>query len=127
MTKQRYVLLGFLVLAFLLGLSVQAGTVSAFAQFAVPDNRIGGLVNTSTSLALLTGIISFVALIRNRRALVFSAEVVGELMKVTWPSRQETVRASTTVVLTTVFTAALLAFYDFVWKNVADLILFTEG
>jgi preprotein translocase SecE subunit len=46
---------------------------------------------------------------------------------VTWPSREETVRASTTVVLTTLFMASLLAVYDFTWKNLADLFLFTEG
>jgi hypothetical protein len=35
--------------------------------------------------------------------------------------------ATTTVIATTLFVAALLAFYDLIWKNVADLVLFTEG
>ena len=78
-------------------------------------------------LAVLSGAASFVILIRNRPALKFTGEVVGELVRVPWPSREETVRAATTVVLTTLFMASLLAVYDFTWKNVADLFLFTEG
>ena len=31
------------------------------------------------------------------------------------------------VLLTTLFTAAVLAFYDLIWKNLADIVLFTEG
>lgn len=126
MSKQRYVLLAFIVCSILAGATVQAGAVSAFAQFAIPDSRIGGLLSTSTTLAVLAGGLTFLILIRNRQALTFSGEVVSELVRVTWPSREETVRAATTVVLTTVFTATLLAVYDFTWKNLADLFLFTE-
>jgi len=127
LSNQRYVLLSFICLAIIAGMVVQSACVSAFAQFAFPDNRIAGLVNTSTAVALVSGILTFVILIRNRRALGFTSEVVGELQRVTWPTRDETVRGSTTVVLTTFFTAGLLAIYDFIWKNLADLVLFTEG
>ena len=127
MKHQRYVLLTFTLLAILTGLAVQSAAVSAFAQFAMPDNRLGGVLNTSSVIALVAGGLTFGALIRNRRALEFTDEVVGELAAVTWPTRDETVRASTTVVLTTLFTAAVLAFYDLIWKNLADIVLFTEG
>lgn len=127
MSHQRYVLLAFITGAILIGLTVQAACVSAFAQFAWPDNRILGVLSTSSALALGAGLLTFVALIRNRKALSFTDEIVSELTKVTWPSREETVRASTTVVLTTLFTAGLLAVYDFIWKNLADLLLFTES
>lgn len=127
MSNQRYVLLAFICFAIVLGMVVQSACVSAFAQFAFPDNRIAGLVNTSTAVAMVTGGLTFAILIRNRRALGFASEVVGELQQVTWPTRDETVRGSTTVVLTTFFTAGLLAIYDFIWKNLADLVLFTES
>lgn len=127
MNHQRYVLLSFTLGAILMGLVVQSATVSAFAQFALPDSRLAGLLNTTTVIALASGIVTFVALIRNRRAIQFTDEVVGELSQVTWPTRDETVRASTTVVLTTLFTAAVLAAYDLIWKNLADLVLFTQS
>lgn len=127
MSHSRYVLLAFIIGAILVGVTVQSAVVSGFAQFAYPDSRILGVLNTSSAVALLSGAITFVALVRNKKALNFTDEVVGEVVRVTWPSREETVRASTTVVLTTLFTAGLLAIYDLVWKNLADLVLFTEG
>ena len=127
MLNQRYVLLAFILFAMAIGLAVQAASVSVFLQFSMPDARIAGLFNTSTAIAILSGALTFVILIRNRTALSFTSEVVGELQQVTWPTRDETVKGSTTVVLTTLFTAGLLAVYDFVWKNLADLVLFTEG
>ncbi len=120
-------MLAFIVGSILVGMTLQSAIVSGFAQFAMPDNRLLGLVNTSTALSVFGAATTFFVLIRTRRALTFSSEVVGELIRVTWPTRDETVRASTTVVVTTLFTAALLAFYDTIWKMVADLFLFTPG
>jgi preprotein translocase SecE subunit len=125
-SKQRYVLLVFVIGAILVGVTVQAATVSGFAQFAYPDNRWFGLVHTSTLLAVLTGGATFAVLVRSRVALTYTGEVVGELLRVTWPTRDESVRAAATVVMTAVFVAALIAVYDFTWKNLADLVLFTQ-
>ncbi|MCB9684549.1 MAG: preprotein translocase subunit SecE [Alphaproteobacteria bacterium] len=126
MSKQRFVLLAFVLAAVAVGFTLQAALVSGFTEFGVPDTRVGGLVNTSSAIALLGSLATFVGLIRSRRALEFAGEVVGELLRVTWPSRDESVRASTTVILTTLFTAGVLALYDLTWKNLADLVLFTE-
>ena len=66
-------------------------------------------------------------MMRSRKTIAFTDEVVGELYKVTWPTKDETIRASTTVIMTTLFIAAVLAAYDLVWKNLADLVLFTDS
>lgn len=126
MQHQRWVVLSFLVAAVLVGWTVQAASVSGFAQFAIPDQRMGP-VTLSTVLALVAGAITLVALLRNEQWVAYTDECVDELSKVTWPSREETIRASTTVVVTTLLVAALLGLYDFVWKNLADLVLLTEG
>ena len=124
MKHQRFVLMAFVVGAILVGWAVQAACVSGFARFAVPDTRWLGLLNTSTLVSLVSGGGTFVALLRSIQATTFTDEVIGELALVTWPTRDETVKASTTVVLTTLFTAGLLAVYDLIWKNLADLVLF---
>ncbi len=121
-------MLAFIVGSILVGLTLQSAVVSAFAQFGWPDNRLFfGLLNTSTAVSSAGAAATFFALIRTPIALQFTGEVVGELLRVIWPSRDETVRASTTVVVTTLFTAALLAVYDFTWKNLADAFLFADG
>jgi preprotein translocase SecE subunit len=125
MTIQRYTLLVFVTAGLLASLLVQAAAVDAFVQLSMTDDRLLGLVNTSTLLAALAGFGSFFALLRNVDAVRFTGEVIGELVKVTWPTRDETMKATTTVVFTTLFVAALLGVYDFLWKNVADLFLFS--
>ncbi len=66
----------------------------------------------------------FVGLIRSSQAVQYFDEVVDELHKVTWPTREETLRAATTVVFTALFVALLIGGYDFLWKSVADLVLY---
>lgn len=121
----NWVLLSFVVAAILVGLLVQSASISGMAQFNYPDNRIAGLLSSTSALGLGAFTLSLIILVRYKRALMFTDEVVGELKQVTWPTRDETLSASTTVVLTTFFTAGLLAAYDFIWKNLADYFLFT--
>lgn len=111
----------------MIGWAVQAACVSAFAQFAILDQPILEIISSSTMLGIGAGLATFFGMIRSRKAIEFCDETVGELYKVTWPTKDETIRASTTVIMTTLFIAAVLAAYDLVWKNLADLVLFTEG
>lgn len=124
MRHLTWVILSYVVAGLLTMVVVSAAASSAFVRFGFADSRVLGLVSTSSLVALVAGVAVFFALVRNQRALAFTDEVVDELAKVTWPTRDETVRASITVVVTTMFVAGLLAAYDFLWKNVADYFLF---
>ncbi len=123
MQHQRHVLLVFLVLAVLTGVTLQAASSSLFERLAVPDTHIGGLVYTTTLVSVAAGAGTFFTLIRNTKAIRYTDEVVDELQKVTWPTREDTIRAASTVVLTTLFVALVVTFYDFLWKNVAGYFL----
>lgn len=126
MSQQRYVILAFVVGAFLVGTTVRSGVESAMLQFQMTNETWFGLVSSSTLVAFAVAAGLFVYLMRTPRTVQFTDEVIVEFRKVTWPSRDETLRATTTVVLTTLFVAGLLGLYDLLWKNVADLFLFTE-
>jgi preprotein translocase subunit SecE len=127
MSQQRFVILAFVVTAILSGVVVQSAIVSSVDFFGWTDSRLLGLVNASVVASVAAGFAVFFGLLRNQQAVKFTDEVIGELRKVTWPSREETISATTTVILTTLFVAVLIGFYDLLWKNVADLVLFTEG
>jgi preprotein translocase subunit SecE len=71
--------------------------------------------------AVLAGIITFV-LYRNAKVNRVTHEVVGELAKVTWPSRKETYTSSIVVVITSVIAAAILGGFDAAWSAITDLI-----
>lgn len=127
MRHQRYILLIFFAAAVLTGVTVNAGTVSGFEAFAVPDNALLGGINVTSILGLVSGVIVFGVLLRNQRAIAYIDDVVDELFKVTWPTREETMRAATTVVATTLFVAAVIGVYDLVFQELANLFLFTES
>ena len=127
MRHLTYVILTFVLTAILTVAASSAALSSAFQRFGFEDTRVLGLVNISSLMSLAAGVITFVILMRNQRAVKFTDEVLHELFRVTWPTREETVRASVTVVVVTAFTASMLAVYDFIWKNLADLVLLNEG
>jgi preprotein translocase SecE subunit len=128
MVNQRFVLLAIFGAAVFVAAVLQSAVSTAFLQMAWEDTRLlGGAANLSDATAVAGGAVAFVALVRNVDAVRFTDEVVGELKKVTWPSRDEAFQAATTVVFTAVFVSAVIAAYDFVWKNVADFFLFTKS
>jgi preprotein translocase SecE subunit len=66
-------------------------------------------------------------MVRTRRVFVYTDEVVTELRKVAWPSRDETVRSSMVVVGFTLALASVLAAYDYLWVTITRAVLFSEG
>jgi len=127
MTHQRFVILVFVLGSAAVASLLQAGLSSVFMQLAWEDARQLGIMSTSSLLALVGGVVSLVALLRNARAVRFADEVVAELRKVTWPTREEALQATSTVIFTAVFVAGIVAIYDLVWKKIADFFLFTQG
>ena len=126
MRNQRYILMGFLSVAAFLGFAVRGLVVPLLARLDVVDPQIGFISGTD-ALGIVVGVVTF--MVMNRHPLVhsFSDESVTELRKVVWPGKDETVRSATVVVVTTLFIAATLAMYDFVWARVTSTFLFSEG
>lgn len=126
MRNQRYILMGFMSVAAFLGFAVRGLVVPLLARIDVVDPQIGFISGTD-ALGIVVGVVTF--LVMNRHPVVhgFSDESVTELRKVVWPDKEETVRSATVVVVTTLFIAATLAMYDFVWARVTSTFLFSEG
>jgi preprotein translocase SecE subunit len=128
MVHQRYVLFVFVLAAMLSGSVLQAGLASAFVEFGVADQAwLGGVVSTSDALSLSGALLTFFALLRQPQAVRFTDEAVGELRKVTWPTRDEALSATSTVIFTALFVAALIGVYDLVWSRLAKFILYTDS
>jgi len=127
MQNQRFILLSFLGAAVLLGMSVQGLAIPLLARLEVPDPQLLGLLNATTLAGLVVGVLTFLLLNRNRAAVAFTNEVIDELRKVHWPDKQETVRSTLVVVVFTFVVAGALAAYDYVWAQVTEMFLFTEG
>lgn len=128
MNHQRFVLLAFVVGAVFAAAVLQAAVGSLFIYLDMQDVRVmGGLFNTSDLVALAGGFVAFFGLLRNASAVQFTDEVVGELLKVTWPTREEALQAASTVIFTALFVSVVIGFYDLMWNNVASAFLYTSG
>jgi preprotein translocase subunit SecE len=55
------------------------------------------------------------ALWKNEEVFALATEVTGELRKVTWPSRKETLNSTIVVIVTTIVASLLLGLFDGVW------------
>jgi len=51
-----------------------------------------------------------------------SHEVIGELVKVTWPSRDEVSVSTVVVIITSIIASIILGTFDAIWSAVTDLI-----
>jgi preprotein translocase subunit SecE len=125
--NQRYIILSFLGAAVLVGMSLQGLAAPLLARQDLPDPQLFGLLNATTLAGLAAGVVTFLLLNRNRTAVDFTSEVIDELRKVVWPDRQETVRSTIVVIVFTFVVAGALAGYDYVWAQLTEMFLFTEG
>lgn len=75
-----------------------------------------------TAIAAVIGLGGAIALYRNERIHTLVTEVVTELAKVTWPTREETYVSTIVVIVTSLIAAAVVGAFDFVWSFVTDLL-----
>jgi preprotein translocase subunit SecE len=120
---QRWVVFAFLAAGVLLwGALSKFFNAVAFA-FNIPDFEIlGSQFTASTGLGLLIAASSAFFAFKNARVNAFSGEVVAELKKVTWPTKEETKSATTVVIITTLIIAAILGLFDAVWGTLTGLL-----
>jgi preprotein translocase subunit SecE len=75
-----------------------------------------------TAISAAIGLGGAIALYRNERVHTLVTEVVTELAKVTWPTREETYVSTIVVIVTSLIAAAVVGAFDFVWSFVTDLL-----
>jgi preprotein translocase SecE subunit len=115
-----------LAIAWLIAVSIRGLIIPVLARFEVGDPTLFGLNATSIG-AILLGTVSFLILNRHSKMVQFTDEVIIELNKVTWPEKDDTVRSTFVVIGLTLFIAAALASYDYVWAEVTQLVLFSDS
>jgi len=115
-----------LALSWLLAVALRGLAIPVMARFEMGDPVIG-FMSASAMAAIVLGLGTFVALMRNTQVVTFADEVIEELNKVTWPEKDETVNFTVVVVGVTLFIAAALGLYDYVWAEVTQMVLYTAS
>ena len=91
------------------------------------DSLVGGVIALSSLIAIGLGAVCFFGLLKWRTAVDFTNECVIELVKVTWPDREETTNSSMVVIVASLIFAGSLALFDYVWSQVTEIFLFSAS
>jgi len=119
---------GVLALAVLAGMALSHGLHWIAVYTGIDDMPLAGVRQLVISNVIAYGLalIAAVIVIKHPTVSQLSLEVVDELAKVTWPSGEETGRATKVVIVTVVICAAYLGAFDAVWLAITDLVLGIE-
>jgi preprotein translocase subunit SecE len=122
--KQTYTVLGIVVLAGLAAVALTHGFAWIFIQAAWDDMPlVGREVPVTTVLGYGLAALGAVFAIKHPRTFTLANEVVEELSKVTWPTREETSNATVVVIVTVVVCSVYLGVFDAVWLWVTSWML----
>ena len=120
---QRYVVFAYLTMGVLLwGTLAKLLSALAYAINAPDLQLLGSNFTVTTAVSLAIAFATAYVAFKNERVYGFSAEVVAELKKVTWPDKTETQSATIVVIITTLIIAAILGVFDSVWNAATSII-----
>lgn len=123
MSRDRYVIVGIVVLAIIVGFPLAHGFAWLAVQFGWPDPRlVGDLTLTSVLGYAIAAALALFCLFHGPTRTVAS-EIVEELAKVSWPTREETGNATVVVIVTVLICSAYLGVFDAVWLWLTNRIL----
>ena len=124
-SRQRYVVGGVVSLALLLAVALGHGFQWMWVRLGIANPQLLGLKElalTNVLAGLLAaGLVAFC--LKHRTTNQLATEVVEELAKVSWPSREETGYATAVVIVTVVVCSAYFGIFDTFWMWVTNWIL----
>ncbi len=113
---ERWVQFSFIAVALTVFYALDHLFTFTWGFFAEPDPTV------VSGTAALIGIVGAFALYRHPRIYEWAHEVVSELSKVTWPTRDETYHSTIVVIVTSVIAALYTGIFDAVWSAFTDLV-----
>lgn len=87
--------------------------------------RIAGITFIREALPVFLGCLCFAILFKHPRVNLVMEEVISELKKVTWPPRDEVVKATMVVITCILIASFILAGFDVMWGKVIGVLLNT--
>jgi preprotein translocase SecE subunit len=121
----RYITLSFIAFAVVFGLVARSASVDVLLWVGKADTMVAGMMPMSDVIGLSTGVLSFFGALKWRKAVTYTDEVIAELVKVTWPDREETTNNSMVVIVASLIFAGSLAIFDYVWAQITEIFLFS--
>lgn len=120
--QQKWVNLSFIA-ASLLVAYVLFVLSTKFAVFLDFEGRIRSLDKIILAGSALIGLGLFLGLAKSAVANTFMSEVVAELSKVTWPTQQETTKATIAVLIAVTIAGVIFWMVDNIWIYLIGLVI----
>ena len=86
------------------------------------EARVNSFRSMAQGAGIVAGIITFVAILKNKKAYAYLDEVYGELLKVTWSDKDSTLKLTVVIVIGVTIAAVVLGLMDFGIRNVLELL-----
>ena len=120
--NQKIMTVAFVVTAFVVGIVVDVLFVALATSFgAVANFRSTDLVRHGLPIAF--GVITFLSLQLNPKVKAWADEVLVELLKVVWPTKNDVVAMTTVVCVMLIISGIVLGTFDFISGQVIKVLL----
>ena len=121
---KRYVNLSFIIAAIIMSWFLMKLSALVLSLFHAADERLmGEHVTYSTIAGIVLAVVITLLLWRSPKVYEGALSVAREMKKVTWPTGDETKYAMKVVIAMSLIVAGILFTFDFVAKQLTDLIL----
>lgn len=120
--NQKWVNLSYVATALLVAFLVVV-IANKFSVLLDIEGRVHSLDKILLGVGAVSGLLVFVGLYNSSAANTFMGEVVAELGKVSWPTQNETTKATIAVLVAVVIAGILLWLVDAVWMLLLGLVI----
>nr|BDT30192.1 preprotein translocase subunit SecE [Bacteriovorax sp. HI3] len=86
------------------------------------ETKISNYSVVAQGLGFVTGLGTFIYILKNNETSTYLQEVYNELVKVVWPSKDATVKMTIGIAIALVVVAAIFTSVDFIFKKVLEFL-----
>jgi preprotein translocase subunit SecE len=122
MDNRKIILTFYIVSSLIVGFMLRTG-IQYFYSISFRIRQIPGITAIREAVPVAIALILFAFLARHKRYNDLLDDVVSELKKVTWPSREDVVRSTVVVLACIAIASLILGFFDVFWGKVVGYLL----
>lgn len=86
------------------------------------ETKISNYSLVAQGLGFVTGLGTFIYILKNNETSTYLQEVYNELVKVVWPSKDATVKMTVGIAIALVVVAAIFTSVDFIFKKILEFL-----
>lgn len=86
------------------------------------EAKIRHFLVISQITGIIVGLVTFIIIIKNKNAVQYLYEVYGELLKVIWPDKDDTIKVTIGMIIGISIISGIFVLVDFIFRKILGLI-----